>query len=49
VKRLTDHSTNKAFDRYLEVQVEEKRQGIELVRMKRRTSGNVAKIRKPKQ
>jgi integrase len=32
VKRFTDHRTNKAFNRYLEIQIEEKREAAELAR-----------------
>jgi integrase len=32
VKRFTDHSTNTAFDRYLEIQIEEKIEGVMLAR-----------------
>jgi integrase len=32
VKRYTDHTTNKAFDRYLQVEIEEKREGVQLAR-----------------
>ncbi len=34
VKRFTDHTTNKAFDRYLEIEIEEKLQGVQLARQK---------------
>jgi hypothetical protein len=34
VKRYTDHTTNKAFDRYLEIAIDEKRQGVMLARRK---------------
>lgn len=48
VKRLTDHTTNKAFDRYLEIETEEKRQGVELIRKMRKGPGSVTEIGKPK-
>jgi integrase len=48
VKRLTDHTTNKAFDRYLEIQAEEKRTGVELARRKRETKCTVVQINKDK-
>lgn len=46
VKRFTDHTTNKAFDRYLEIQIEEKRQGVELARRGKK-AGKVSILRKP--
>lgn len=48
VKRFTDHSTNKAFDRYLEIQTEEKRRGVELARRKREKKATVSELPKPK-
>ena len=30
MKRYTDHTTNKAFDRYLQIVIEDKREGVEL-------------------
>ena len=48
VKRLTDHTTNKASDRYLQIETEEKHQGVEFIRRKKKGVGNVVEIGKQK-
>lgn len=40
VRRLTDHSTNKAFDRYLALDSEEKREGARFTRLHQGSQGN---------